>query len=490
MMAIRGWRFFGIVAGLSALMAPGVRADGPHILSSHGMEASARGLAFTAKADSFEAFYHNPAGLAQIKGHQIGLSLMYAHTEAAFDRADGIYLACPEPGEDGEPVECPPMEDRLVKSPEEAPHARVQRVSQSPPPLLGYVTDLNGAVPFTFGFGIISPNADGSRELGNGAPTRYSIQRNSLVQFNYEAGIGYTLPVWENRIQVGATFGGSYASQDQDLAVVVAFDPVASSQEDMANDAKAHFETLSAFAPSWSIGILVHATDSVDIGLSYRGTSENKTEGDGYFQAPEPLHSTALMGEPVRFDVELPVRLPSVLRAGIRYHQPRWDVEFDYIYTDWSYFGDIELTLSNVRGHPDAQAIIDGLAGGLTEGPLAINKDFKDTHAFALGGSCLVGDALTVRAGVNYQPRSSSKETIDPIFPDVASTALGTGIGYDLGMVDVSLAGMYLINEKLTVKNSGVKSLNLIHENQATFVGNGTHEVMAFQLLGGLTVNF
>ena len=74
--------------------------------------------------------------------------------------------------------------------------------------------------------------------------------------------------------------------------------------------------------------------------------------------------------------------------------------------------------------------------------PLA--KNWNNTWNFRMGAEYELTDALTLRAGLAYDPSPEPEETLTPDLPDSNRYKASVGLGYDFGSVFVDGGYQYI----------------------------------------------
>jgi len=444
---------------LAALTAPAASARaGGLFIPGYGSQAQPRAGAFVAKADDPSALYYNPAGLAKQKGTSIHLGFNFVDFDQTFRRA-GAY----EQPEEGAP---PPWTGQPYPEVSDNSKPALGFGGFQGIPLFGVATDLGGKTPFVFGIGLIAEHSFPEREYAEGyqfegpeppPPQRYDIiSADVSAAFPSLAAAYRVAPAVDVGVRVSWGFAGSKGKQH--------VWGIRNYAEDVHRDGVIAVDVADSFIPAAGVGLLYRPIAEVEIGASYHSARSLRMKGDGVailgsglelageqdFIAPEndrPLCEAGGNIAALKSCVDLD--LPQTASAGARYvlraasGQERGDIELDVAWEDWSNASDVEV-------------IVDGKSGlsGLRLQPTVIERGFRDTFSFRLGGAYafdLGENQLEARAGAAYDtaaaPLSWTRLDVD----GMARTTLGAGLALRAARLRVELGGGLVLERDRTV---------------------------------------
>lgn len=406
-----------------------------------GTAATARGGAFTAKADDPTALIHNPGALHLLRGTHLLLNHTLIWSFATFQRsassfADPTVNPSPYPNT-GDPLAPVINESALF-------------------PFNGMfiaTTDF-GLEDWTFGIGIYGPNGSGGSEYPSSGGQRYMMTKLDAIAFypslsvsygdGEHWGIGVTLqmpitPHLEMQLVVDGSARGpvsAYYDGDDVLATV----------------SLSAGPTFSALAGAWFRPI-----PELEIGLSGRVIPVNlDLEGDWFLdnvpgQTQFPANQLEVQGAAAR----LSITLPPTAKFGIRYRhldgagQELFDIEADVVYEAWSVLDKFAVELDGVAGlYPTVLDMPD----------VTIDKRWQDTFSVRLGGTInLRGGDLMVSWG-SFWERAAVPENYENIdFLSFDRLGLSMGIAGKIGPVKLSMAYMHIFQEDREVDERNSK---------------------------------
>lgn len=264
------------VAWLPNAAALGVR------IPNQDAGAIARANAFVATADNPSAIYYNPAGITQLKGHQVQVgSLFYL----------GIYGDYESPS--GQRVE---NDEEVLAAP------------------TLYYTFSPETCPLSFGFGANTPFGF-SVDWPDDAPFRTGGYDGKLTYLTLNPVVAWRLHPTLS-IAAGPTFNYSKIELHQGIL------PAPGLGDEFKFDG-------DGWSYGFNVGLLWQPHERWSFGASYRSASRMDYDGDATFRLP------ANSMPPVDTSTEL--EFPQIVIAGISYRpNAKWNIEFDVDWADWS----------------------------------------------------------------------------------------------------------------------------------------------------------
>ncbi|MBJ6762468.1 outer membrane protein transport protein [Myxococcaceae bacterium JPH2] len=163
--------------------------------------------------------------------------------------------------------------------------------------------------------------------------------------------------------------------------------------------------------------------NKLSAGITYRSATTLDFKGDAEFtDVPEPLQA-AFAKQGVR--VSMP--MPQSMGLGLAYHPvERMTVAADATWWNWSRLQSLNLEFDN--------------AAFSTSQP----KNWHNRWSFDLGAEYAVTPAVTVRAGVGYDPTPIPDATLTPELPDSDRYQGALGVTYGIGKLSLT-AGYQLL---------------------------------------------
>ena len=434
--------------GLSAAWASGLYLPG------HGTRPMGRGGTGTVSAMDMNALWHNPSLLAGIRGHHLMVDLTLVNQSMTFEREPRVY---------------PSGEVRSYGAVSNEAYATVI-------PQLGFASDF-GTDRFVFGVGVYGPNGVRSRYPQDG-PQRYVLIDNedSLLVFT-ELAAAFRVTDW---LWLGGGIQNVGASV-RTVNVQSAYAGVFGDPEDRDLDMLFQAKLESWLNITGNFGVWVEPVKRFQAGLSVQLPVEFQDDDLEYeLRLPShPYFDEAEISE--KGKVSAGFKLPTVIRAGVRYVEDDWDLELNVVHERWS-------TNQELVADPKGTEISGIYAVGTIEArPLDIPLKYQDTWSVRLGGDVKVLESLTLRAGALYEQSAVPEETLSVFIVDTdkisasvgGSVALTKELELDFGYAHI----FYLGGD---VDDSEVTQINSSNPEGALVVGNGRYDVSANMLGVGL----
>ena len=253
--------------------------------------ATARGEAFVATADNASAIYYNPAGLAQLTGTQLRSGIYGLYYDPTYQPPKGANNA-------GKTYD-------IKKQFAAAPQFFISSSLKELPVSAGL------GVYAPYGGGISWPSDTGFRTVGTQSSLTY-IRINPVLAVK----LG-------DKFSIGAGLMVDYASIDLEQGLRPNAQPFVNYFKFGGN----------GWAVGYNVGALWHPIDQISLGATFRSQTSFTMNGTTGMEQQPAFRATSL---PANMDLTFP--LTAVV--GLSYRPtPKWNVEFDADYTDWSSIG-------------------------------------------------------------------------------------------------------------------------------------------------------
>ncbi len=345
-------------------------ANGMRLSSQDGF-ATARGEAFAATADNASAIYYNPAGITQLEGSNFRGGLY------------GIFL------------------DPSFQPPATAPNAGNTyhiRNNYAAVPQFFFAHSLED-VPLSYGLGLYAPFGLGVTWPEN-TGFRAVGTESSLTYLRFNPVVALRLPY---HISIGAGVSANYSKISLEQGLLPFREPLTN-----------FFRfTGSGWAAGYNLGLLWQPHDKISFGASFRSSTTVTMDGRTEFeQYPFPGFYPA-QHRPAHAAFTFP--LTAVM--GVSYRPtPKWNLEFDADYTDWSSFGKIKVHQSNPPP------------------PLAADNDFtlnwQASWMYAFGVTRYLENGWRVSAGYTFNENSVPDAYYTPLVADLDRHFFSAGVGH------------------------------------------------------------
>ncbi len=474
-------RFAVLVAAATLLSVPEQLWSAGLEFPDAGTVAIGRGTAFVARADNPSALYYNPAGLSKHSGWHVLVSGNLIIFDSSFLRSgDDLSLVIEggraRPCEAGEVCVGNPSQDYSNFATDTRPFREVSSSQRlGPAPMLAAVYgDAFGVEGLAFSVGLLAPTSFGAPAYPEDGAQRYALQKASILMAYPTVGVSYA---WGPILRIGATFMSGFAFINQSQAIrpePLPNDP--DFNEDLGGDARLTIDVSDGFIPTGSLGVLSQPLEWLEFGASVRFPARVQASGNVSYEAPSSdLHTSHLV--PGEDRVTVKQSFPWVVRGGVRFIQPRFDIELDVVWEQWSSLESFEV---------DLDATLDlGEGRGIEEMPdTKLLKMFRDTWSVRLGGDVEVWpETLTVRLGGFYQSSAYPKDnaTFNLDFPYAEQVGLGGGLTVHIAdWVDATIGYQHVFQPRVEVRSGVVQQ-----QGQPTFdgqqigntVNNGRYDV-------------
>ena len=445
------WTFAALALFASDAFAAGFYLPG------RGVRPLGRAGAHVVTGDgNLNSLWYNPANLAGLDELTLTVDLALINLEFEHARA-------PRELPDGELRTYEPVRNTAPPKPD-------------PQILIGGPLGIDG---LAWSFGLYAPYLSGHRFPEDGAQ-RYVLVDNdpSLAGFLH-LGVGYE--IGEN-IRVGAGFQNVPAHFVL-IAVASGYTGLFGAPEDKDLDILTKIDLVDLFVPSGNFGVWVRLAEPLEAAVS--------AQLPAVFHAKKAKLTTRLPSHPEFQNAEVQgdtltstIKFPPILRAGLRFVNPAFDIELAVVWEGWSILDELNAEPNDIT--------VTGLPGlgTIPVGPLTIPLKWRDTLSARLGSDFRITDSLTGRAGYAYETAAIPDETYSVFLADANKHLLSLGATLQLSdSVSVDGGFGYYYMAPRTITNSVWRQLNPTdNEGKVTLVvANGTYEQT--YVAGGLGVN-
>jgi len=430
------------------LLCPATALAGGFKFPTNGSVALGRGGAFTALSDDLVCLEYNPGGLLKLPGHHVYLGDNISSYNITFSG--------------------------YSYNPDAKEFQRADPVSNEAGPLLfapfAAISSDFGLKDWRFALGVFGPSANGSSSFKEDGPEDYVVPRpHHYMMLDKSVSLAfYSLAVaYGKKDKFGLGLTLHYMDLvDAHFTMYVNSSWVAHPTGTSAYDVKADMQVSDRFAMGFTLGGWIRPVEFLEIGASFMGPSAHFSatghtlldfQGDfvsnSYKTGMESLERARedgrvdpgelngllaydLDGNPTtKMPTSFKLSYPMTARLGIRYfyevgdtekRKELFDVEFDVVWEGWSVLDSYEVSIDGymqLRG----SGIPGGGSGKLMFSPVTIEKNYKDTWSFRLGGQYAVLDWLTLRLGGYYETGAVPLAYTNVDFASFNRFGLGTG---------------------------------------------------------------
>ena len=375
----------------------------------------------SSSADDASTIAGNPAGMSRIKREQVtgGVAFIDAHTD--------------------------------ISDASSRPNGGTNKGDMVPfmgVPMGYYVKPIDDH--WAFGIGVYAPfglvtdyeNNFAGRYFGSKSEVRIvTLQPTVSYAFNDKVSIGF-----------GPTINRIDGTLESNLSITQA-----------APDGKVKI-TGDDTALGYNIGVLVQATDSTRVGLTYHSKVKYKLDGNTKVN----YNVLGLIGQNPnqKYDASLDLTTPESVDFSVTHQlDDQWTLYAGSTWTRWSRLKEISVENSGVP------AALNGRFGTITE-----EQNWHDTWAHAIGASYQLNKQWVLRTGLSVDQAPTNNVDRSPRIPTGDRKIFSVGAGWSpTDDLTIDLAYSYLREESVKVNNSNNRgqSYNAKYENYANGFGLG-----------------
>ncbi|QXI27260.1 OmpP1/FadL family transporter [Pseudomonas vanderleydeniana] len=378
----------------------------------------------SSSADDASTVYGNPAGMSRLKGQQITVGAASIDATTDIKDASGRYSGTNK----GDMV----------------PFTTV--------PMLFYTNRLDDNWAVGFGayapFGLVTnyeSNFQG-RAFGSKSEVKViTLQPTISYAFNDKVSIGF-----------GPTINRISGELQSDLTINPAF-----------GDTNVRIKGDDT-AMGFNAGILVQATDTTRVGLTYHSKVKYKLEGHTDVTAGAGTPGVALRSG--RYDASLKIETPESYDLSVTQDiNDAWKLYAGATWTRWSRLKDITVNNEGVTA-AGGGALSPTLFSSISE-----PQNWHDTWAYAVGTSYQLNKQWVVRTGLTFDQSPTNNTDRSPRIPTGDRTIISAGLGYAVSdNLTIDAAVSYLKEEDVTVnKSNTLNNYSAKYENSAWGYGLG-----------------
>jgi long-chain fatty acid transport protein len=375
----------------------------------------------SSSADDASTIFGNPAGMARLKREQVtgGAAFLDAHTD--------ISDASSQPNggsNDGDMV----------------PFIAV--------PMGYYVKPIDEH--WAFGIGVYAPFGLVT-DYENGFAGRYFGSKSEVTIVTLQPTVSYA---FNDKVSIG--FGPTINRIDGKLESALSLDP-------RAPDGQVKIKGDDT-ALGYNIGVMVQATDSTRVGLTYHSKVKYELEGDT--KVNYGLLGALGQNPNQKFDASLDITTPESVDFSVTHQlDDQWTLYAGSTWTRWSRLKEITVENSNVPAALAAR----GLAT-ITE-----EQNWHDTWAHAIGASYQLNKQWVLRTGFSIDQAPTNNENRSPRIPTGDRKIFSVGAGWSPSDdLTIDVAYSYLAEESVKIDESnGRQSYSSKYENSANGFGVG-----------------
>jgi long-chain fatty acid transport protein len=215
----------------------------------------------------------------------------------------------------------------------------------------------------------------------------------------------------------------------------------------------------NGWSVGYNVGLLWQPYEKISLGATFRSTATVRLDGQTDFEQ-QPLRGLYPATNRVAHE---DYTFPMNVVVGISYRPtPKWNLEFDADYTDWSSFGTINLYQQNPP------------SGLKTNTPVILN--WQGSWIYEFGVTRYFDNGWHVSAGYAFDENSVPDARYTPLAADLDRHFISAGVGYRGKRFDLDVAYQFGYGPAHTVSGSTPSS------TPGRFAGqnaNGTYEFIS-----------
>ena len=215
-------------------------------------------------------------------------------------------------------------------------------------------------------------------------------------------------------------------------------------------------------ALGFNVGVLVQATDTTRLGLTYHSKVSYKLEGHTNVTAGANTPTSLMKSN--RYDAKLSIDTPESWDLSVTQDlSDAWKVYAGSTWTRWSRLKDI--TINNDGVSPGAS----GAVGSQLFGTIKEEQNWHDTWAYAIGTSYQLNKQWVLRTGLTWDQSPTNNENRSPRIPTGDRTIFSLGAGYAVNEnLTIDAAYSYLKEESVKVHDkNALNEYSAKYENSA-----------------------
>jgi len=418
----RVWQLV-VALGLTPTLAFG---NGLRLASQDGF-ASARGEAFVATADNPSAIYYNPAGITQIAGTSLRSGLYSIYLDPTFQPPNTEPNAGQTYG--------------IGKHFDFIPQIFLTHTFENSPISAGL------GIYAPFGGSISWPADTGFRTVATKGTTTY-LRVNPVVAIQLPGGLS-----------LGAGLSANYARMDLEQGL----EPLTLLEN--------YFRfTGDGWAVGGNAGLLWKPCEYFSFGATFRSQTAFTLNGETAFADQPYISDTTL---PAKADFEFPwdIAFGISLRPS-----PKWNLEFDADYTDWSSFGVVTIHQGSTPPFPLNQSK-----------DLPVKLNWQGSWMYELGATRYFNDGWHVSAGYVFNENSVPNAYYSPLAADMDRHFFSIGTGRTGKTLDFDVTYQFGYGPAHAVSGSQPSSTPAFFANQTA---DGTYHFISHAVLVTVGLHF
>jgi len=413
------------LCALAALaVIPASATAGGFAMSEHGARSMGFAGAFTAQAKDASAIFHNAAGIAFLKGHQLNAGGAWLRPRTTFTGSD------PFPG-----------------------NGVTERTEALPllPPAVFYTHQFSERL--VLGAGFTRPFGVRTRwESPETFSGRFLAQRTEIDAYSINPTAAYRVA---DRLAVGVGVDVRLST----LALRRRFPGVHPVTNAVVDAASVRVDGGRDTAVGFNVGFLARLIQNVSIGVQYRSAVTHHYRGDAEFSllptgSPALDAAVAAVIPKGTLPVRSSIHFPAVINVGAAYERGDWTFAGDVGFWQWTKFQQIAL---DFEGREDLREVVV--------------QDYADSAQVRLGVERRLGTAWAVRAGYLHDDSPAPAASLSPLLFDADRHVFTLGGSWQEGAWRIDAAGGFMPSKARTTGGTSRDGYDGTYETRALTAG-------------------
>jgi long-subunit fatty acid transport protein len=279
--------------------------------------------------------------------------------------------------------------------------------------------------------------------------TSYGLQQNksAILGLRYAAGLGVVI---NRKFSVGGTVGLLDNRNTMEAPYIFQTQAALAGAKTLLN--------LHTSGTAWngSFGFLYTPNSNVTFGASYKTQTTVHSNGDATGDVGAQFTTLGVTGVPSDFhyDAGVVTKFPQALSGGVSWQaMRRARLNFQGNWIDWSNsFNTLPVTLTN-----GTNSAINGLVGSDAMQDI-VPVHWRNQGVFGVGVESPVGEHFAFRGGYSYATNPVPSATLTPMTAAILQNTIGTGAGYTHGRYNLDFAYQVQLPSSASVGMSSLLS--------------------------------
>ena len=217
-------------------------------------------------------------------------------------------------------------------------------------------------------------------------------------------------------------------------------------------------ESDTATKLGFNVGFLAKPSENFAIGVSYRHKVATDLSGTASFALiptgnPQFDGAVASQLPPGSVPVTTRIEFPSIVEAGVSYNYGDLTVAADVDFQQWSSFDTLPITF---EGRPDLSTVVE--------------ENYENSRIYRIGLERRLNESWVVRGGYYFDETPSPPESVSPLLPDADRHGLALGFSYTASTWNLDVAYWHLFFKERSTEGVNRDEYNGTYANGANLL--------------------